>query len=135
MTSMRDLLAYYREIEKAATPGPWHEESEGPEVQAIYGPKGAFHHVLWARICDACAKHGGTCTAASPADSALLTTARNIFAALLDVAEAAARIQREAAAAGWGDAAGWDMAELNAPMQSNDKALDRLREAMEANRG
>ena len=116
MNDLRTLIAQCREIEKAATPGPWHEESEGPEVQAIYGPKGAFHHVLWARICDACAKHGGTCTAASPADSALLTTARNLFAALLDVAEAVDK-------------------------QDGKKSphllyrMAQLREAMEANRG
>lgn len=132
MADLREDIARLREIEKAATPGPWHEDSEGPEVQAIYGPKGAFHHVLWARICDACAKHGGTCTAASPADSALLTTARNLFAALLDVAEAAAdRIKT-----------GCDLScdlegcgQCTCGYSALVFAFERLREAMEANRG
>ena len=122
---VENLFAFLREIERAATPGPWR----------VVGVDGHIIGNVYAEAVASGVKHHQWSHNTTQGNAAAIATARNLFAALLDVAEAAARIQREAAAAGWGDAAGWDMAELNAPMQSNDKALDRLREAMEANRG
>ena len=112
MTDLRTLIAHYREIEKLATPGPWF----GTDCESVITGDGD-------RIA------ANDCMAADHVDSTndmrAIAASRNLFAALLDVAEA--------------------VDEFGAPQideQAQDDAMvamfdarDRLREAMEASRG
>lgn len=105
-SKISDLIAHYREVEAKATPGPW-------------SVRGGDGHILGNSIADAkaagCAHYQWTHnTTLGNAD--VMAASRNLFLVLLDVV-AAVDNERKARSG-----------------QSIDDAMERLHEAMEANR-
>lgn len=116
MTDLRTLIAHYREIEQAATPGPWF----GTDCESVITGDGD-------RIA------ANDCMAADHVDSTddmrAIAAARNLFAALLDVAEAAdERLDA-------GSDCDCDDGECSCGHAALSFTVRRLREAMEASRG
>ena len=69
------------------TTGPWEWVFEDTAVMALYGPKGPEDHVLWAGICDACAKRGARCTAPNDANARLIAEAPEMLTLLTELYE------------------------------------------------
>jgi len=63
------------------TPGPWTWIMEDPSCLALYGPKGLLDHVLWSRICPACAERGAKCTGPNDANAQLIAAAPDLLTA------------------------------------------------------
>jgi len=96
-----DTLTRLRDMEKAATPGPWtHRLNHKPYRIVAFGGKRAYDEGL-------------TTADIEPADAALIVTARNTFPETLALVEACIEVRRvlmtptpfaeaEAADAAWG---------------------------------
>lgn len=123
MTDLRTLIAHYREIEKLATPGPWTgDRHDGTVKYDILGPDGDT-------VCRGACAPDETGGFVDPNDDRFVIASRNLFAALLDVAEAAEdRLDA-------GSNCDCEDGECSCGHAALSFTVQRLREAMEANRG